>query len=103
MNKHQRAKSRFVKMHIKLSEIFTGRRPSYKEAKREVRAYERYVKAWKSPVSFEKPQLLGTQASVYIIDETPVEATPMWPKENPEFERRYMGKFVGLEEGGVDA
>lgn len=98
VNKHQRAKSRFIKMHIKLSEIFTGRRPSYKEAKRKVRAYCRFVKSWKSPVSFEKPNLLGNQASVYIIDETPVEATQMWPKENPNFERRYLGKFVGLKE-----
>lgn len=102
MNKHQRAKSRFIKMHIKLSEIFTGRRPSYKEAKRKVREYWRFVKSWKSPVSFEKPNLLGTQASVYIVDETPIENTPMWPKENPEFERRYLGRWVGLKEAAND-
>ena len=48
MNKFQRAKSKKVKMHIKLAEIFIGMRPTYKEAKRKVRAYERYVKEWHS-------------------------------------------------------
>lgn len=88
MNKYQRAKSQKVKTYIKLAEIFTRRRPSYKEGKRAVRAYERFVKSWKSPVSFERRQL-GYHADILILDEsTPFEETPaLWPKENPYLKR----------------
>lgn len=53
MNKYRKEKSRRIKMHIKLSEIFHGRIPSYKDAKREVRAYERYVKEFKNKLAWE--------------------------------------------------
>lgn len=102
MNKHQRAKSRVIKMYILVARK-QGVTLSYKQAKRISRRVTRkFIKPicnmmrnltkwgkrlrYETTVAADSMRQFGLTAHTYLIDETP-------PRENPEFEKKYLGKW----------
>jgi hypothetical protein len=96
MNKHQRAKSKVIKMYIRVARK-QGVNLSYKQAKRISRRVTRkFIKPlcnmtrnltkwgkrfrWETAVAADSMRQFGLTAHTYLVDETP-------------FETRYLGKW----------
>lgn len=110
MNKHQRAKSRVIKMYIRVARE-QGVTLSYTQAKRISRRVTRKLikpicnmtrnltkwgkrLRYEASVAADSMRQFGMTAHTYLIDETPIEdTTALWPKDNPHFEKRYLGKW----------
>lgn len=102
MNKYQRKKSKRIKFLVRFFNMH-GCSVTYIQLKRRIRQFDRALKkvsaaAMRAAIPICK-ELRGLSANTYIIDETPIEATPAeWPKENPYFATRYLGKFHSKED-----
>lgn len=110
MNKHQRAKSRAIKMYIRVARK-QGVNLSYKQAKRiRRRVTRKFIRPlcnmvqnlikwgkrlrYEAIVASDSMRQFGMTAHTYLIDETLMKDTSdMWPKENPHFSKKYLGKW----------
>lgn len=106
MNKYQRKRSKRIKKWMNILNA-KGYNVTYKQTRRRMRTLDRefnkWIRVWRygtAPVCREvcgilsgiNPRQNGLNASIYIIDETPIKGKPeMWPKDNP-FMVRYLGK-----------
>ena len=134
MNKHRKAEARRVKALLQSANA-CGCRYTYRRVRRQVRQWDRDIKALprlvgraihkgikrtdygvskavKQIADGLKPNIMLIDESFdnhyrplgpaprlpgdpnYVIDETPMKDTSdMWPKENPHFSKKYLGKW----------
>lgn len=96
MNKYQRKKSKRIKFLVRFYNMHGGS-VTYTQVKRNMRRFDRALNKVSAAVRRAAipicKGLRGLSADTYIIDETPITATPTeWPKENP-FVTTYLGKW----------
>ena len=109
MNKYQKAESRRIKAFVQYFKA-CGYPCSYRRVRRNIRKWDRAFRDLPKIIprsirrglrrveygvseATKRIGQLGTQASIYLIDETPIEETQaMWTKESL-FVTRHLGKW----------